>query len=216
MHILTLGLLIPMLSTALLVVAVFSRDWSRLTTHTTLWSEVLIDDYWGLWRWSTVMTSSSSTVRLSFDYDWCSRDDTVDQCHLLVLARVLAVATALLEAGAVLGALVVECRTARRSGFSAEYVCVGLSTAHLVCGILMLVIWSAVQDELRAQDLTNSSSKIHFGFSWYFFLISAASTLLTDWCIIKQLARHSAYARISPPGAKSGAAHNVDYRNTVR
>lgn len=31
------ALLIPMLSTALLVIAAFSRDWSRLTTHTTLW-----------------------------------------------------------------------------------------------------------------------------------------------------------------------------------
>ena len=124
----------------------------------------------------------------------------MDQCHLLLGARVLAVFTVVLEAGAVLGALVVECRTARRGGFSAEYACVALSTAHLVCAILMLVIWSSVQDELRAQDLTSGTSKIHFGFSWWFYLVSAASTLLTDWCIIKQLARASAYRSISPPG----------------
>lgn len=30
------------------------RDWSRLTTQTTLWSAVEIDDFWGLWQWSTV------------------------------------------------------------------------------------------------------------------------------------------------------------------
>jgi len=34
------------------------------------------------------MTSSASTVRLTFDYDWCTRSDTVDQCHLLLAARV--------------------------------------------------------------------------------------------------------------------------------
>jgi hypothetical protein len=66
------------------------------------------------------MTSASSTVRLSFDYDWCQRDDTIEQCHLLLAARVLAIATIALEAAAVLSALVVECRTARRGGFSAE------------------------------------------------------------------------------------------------
>lgn len=36
------------------------------------------------------MTSSASTVRLTFDYDWCTRSDTVDQCHLLLAARVRA------------------------------------------------------------------------------------------------------------------------------
>jgi len=79
---------------------------------------------------------------------------------------VLAVATALLEAGAVISALSMECRQAagRRDGaFSAEYACVMLSTCHLVCAVVMLVVWSSVQDELRAQDLTSGTSKIHFG-----------------------------------------------------
>lgn len=233
------------------------------------------------------MTSSASTVRLTFDYDWCTRSDTVDQCHLLLAARVcarsalppclspriyttdhkphpkpnptiqvLAVATALLEAGAVVGALIMECRAApgrRRSeggSCSAEYACVALSTSHMVCAVLMLVVWSAVQDELKAQDLTSGVSKIHFGcvkcksqsgvwcvcwvtakpadwraggleashgsridtpmptplythsFSWWFFLLSAASTLLTDFCIIKILAASSPYTRVSPPAGK--------------
>lgn len=172
-------------------------------------SEVEINDFWGLWQWSSVMTSSSSTVRLAFDYDWCQRDDTIDQCHLLLSARVLAVATVALEAAAVLGALVVECRTARRGGFSAEYACVALSTSHLVCAILMLVVWSSVQDELRAQDLTSGTSKIHFGFSWWFFLVSAASTLLTDWCVVKELAHKSAYRTISPPGKTDLRSRNT-------
>lgn len=34
------------------------------------------------------MASSSSTVRLTFDYDFCTREDTVDQCHLLLAVRV--------------------------------------------------------------------------------------------------------------------------------
>lgn len=143
------------------------------------------------------MTSSASTVRLTFDYDWCTRSDTVDQCHLLLTARVrvyvytscrppnikssaptnpnrptppphqvLGVLTAVLEASAVVGALIMECRAApgRRSGsLTAEYACVALSTAHMVCAVLMLVVWSSVQDELRAQDLTSGVSKIHFG-----------------------------------------------------
>lgn len=172
-------------------------------------SEVLIDDFWGLWQWSSVMTSASSTVRLSFDYDWCQRSDTVEQCHLLLAARGLAIATIVLEAAAVISALVVECRTARRGGFSAEYACVTLSTFHLVCAILMLVVWSSVQDELRAQDLTSGRSKIHFGFSWWFFLVSAASTVLTDFCVIKELAHKSAYRTISPPGKTDLRSRNA-------
>lgn len=94
---------------------------------------------------------------------------TTRQTH----AQVLAVATALLEAGAVVGALMVECRAApeRRSGsFSAENACVALSTSHLVCAVVTLVVWSSVQDELRAQDLTSGVSKIHFG------------CVRTNWC----------------------------------
>jgi len=176
---------------------------------TTKRSEVLIDDFWGLWQWSSVMTSASSTVRLSFDYDWCQRDDTIEQCHLLLAARVLAIATIALEAAAVLSALVVECRTARRGGFSAEYACVALTTSHLVCAILMLVVWSSVQDELRAQDLTSGTSKIHFGFSWWFFLVSAVSTFFTDWCVVKELAHKSAYRTISPPGKTDLRSRNT-------
>jgi len=172
-------------------------------------SEVLIDDFWGLWQWSSVMTSASSTVRLSFDYNWCNRDDTTDQCHLLVLARALAVATVALEVAAVLGMLIVECRTAYRAGFSAEYACMALTTSHLICAILMLVVWSSVQDELRAQDLTSGRSKIHFGFSWWFFLVSAVSTVMTNFCVIKELAHKSAYRSISPPGKTDLRSRNV-------
>ena len=154
------------------------------------------------------MTSSASTVRLTFDYDWCTRSDTVDQCHLLLTARVranshiscrppnlnidthqsqptnlphqptptqvLGVLTAVLEASAVVGALIMECRAApgRWSGsLTAEYACVALSTAHMVCAVLMLVVWSSVQDELRAQDLTSGVSKIHFGCVFVWMLV---------------------------------------------
>ena len=44
-----------------------------------------------------------------------------------------------------------------------------------------------------------STSISAFGrFSWYFFLVSAASTLCTDFCIIKLLAGSHGYTRISP------------------
>ena len=68
------------------------------------------------------MTTSSSKTYLEFQYGWCSHDDTVDQCHLLLFARILAVITALLEAGAVISALFVEIRAGRRSGFSVSKI----------------------------------------------------------------------------------------------